>query len=56
MRFRREWKGIALRESKSGLISILGYGMMSDRLKNVTKSMLEAIWRERELWEREREQ
>ena len=48
------WK--ELRESKSGLILILGYGVMSDRLENVTKSMLGAIWRERELWEREWEQ
>ena len=55
-RFRREWKGVALRESKSGLVPILGYEGISDKLESVTKSMLGAIWRERELWEREQEQ
>ena len=32
-RFRRKWKVVALRESKSGLVSILGYGGMSGKLE-----------------------
>ena len=34
------WKWVASRESKSGLVSILGYGGMSDKLESATRSML----------------